>query len=247
MVLNNELKKQDNERRKNILDGEIRERQERRLRNVLERGLKKKVIISNTTFDEHDDNIGAILEGHLDYDVDRLVKYFLDLITACGSIIKVSNGARINGRCVCLGSEVVNRNVDIQGDSREITNYEYLCYPEFINAFLDDLENIDSYYDSLDINSTLVGDVDNRKNTNYINFSNCYNVDLDDINNYYMLKYIFSLINVVDVKNYNENDEDLMNGLVYNDLMLGILKKVNMVNDISMIKKKGKVRKRVNE
>ena len=30
MVLNNELKKQDNERRKNILDGEIKERQERR-------------------------------------------------------------------------------------------------------------------------------------------------------------------------------------------------------------------------
>lgn len=247
MVWNNELQKQENERRMNILGGEIKFSQERRIRGILERGLKKKVLISNTTFDEYDDSIGAVLEGRLDYDVDRLVKYFLDLITACGSIIKVSNGARINGRCVCLGSEVVNRNVDIQGDSREITNYEYLCYPEFINAFLDDLENIDSYYNSFDINSTLVGDVDTRKNTNYINFSNCYNVDLEDINNYYMLKYIFSLINVKDVKNYNENDEDLINGLVYNDFILGCLKKVSTTNELAMFKKKGKVKKRINE
>lgn len=244
MVWNNELQKQENERRMNILGGEIKFSQERRIRGILERGLKKKVIISNTTFDEYDDNIGAVLEGRLDYDVDRLVKYFLDLITACGSIIKVSNGARINGRCVCLGSEVVNRNVDIQGDSREITNYEYLCYPEFINAFLDDLENIDSYFNSFDINSTLVGVEDTRKNTNYINFSNCYNVDLEDINNYYMLKYIFSLINVKDVKNYNENDEDLINGLVYNDFILGCLKKVSTTNELAMFKKKGKVKKK---
>ena len=248
MVLNNELQKQENERRKNILDGEIKERQERRLRNVLERGLKKKVIISNTTFDEHDDNIGAILEGHLDYDVDRFVKYFLDLIVTCGRFVKVPNGAKIDGRTIYLGSEVVSRNIDAQNDEkRDITFYEYLCYPEFVEAFLNDLENLDSSYVPLDNNSPLVGFEDIRKNVDYINFSNCYNIDLEDINNYYMLKYIFSLINVVDVKNYTENDEELLNGIVYNDLMLGILKKVNMVNDISLMKKKGKVRKRVNE
>lgn len=248
MVLNNELKKQDNERRKNILDGEIKKRQERRLRNVLERGLKKKVLISNTTFDEYDDNIGEILEGHLDYDVDRFVEYFLDLIVTCGRIVKIPNGAKIDGRTIYLGSEVVNKNIGIQSDEkREITFYEYLCYPEFVEAFLDDIENLDNSYVPLDNNTTLVGYEDTRKNVNYINFSNCYNVDLEDLNNYYMLKYIFSLVSVKDVKNYTKNDEELISGLVYNDFILGCLKKVSTTNELAMFKKKGKVRKRINE
>ena len=248
MVLNNEVQKQENERRKNILDGEIRERQERRIRNVLERGLNKKVIISNTTFDEHDDSIGEVLEGHLEYDVDRLVDYFIDLIVMCGRIVKIPNGAKIDGRTIYLGSEVVKRTVDVQGNEDvEVTYYSYLVYPEVVESFLNDLENLDNGYQPISNNSILVGVDDNRKYLGYIDFSNCYDIDLTDLTNYAVLKYLFSLIKVVNVKKNNGYVSELLSRIDYNDFMLGFLKRITSMSEISFLNqtvKKGKVRKK---
>lgn len=231
-----------------VLNNELRERQLKRIKNVLERGLKKKVLISNTTFDEHDDRLGEILEGNLSYDVDILTNTLLNLIEMCGEKVKVANGSIVRNRTICLGSEVSKTNLDVQDDAeREITYYNYLVYPDVVESFLNDLENLDNGFLPKGNNTILVGFDDNRKYVDYVDFSNCYDIDTADINNSYLLKYIFGLVRVSNVKKYEENDSKLIDRIDYNDFVLGFLRRVTNTNEISLLNqtiKKGKVRKK---
>lgn len=231
-----------------VLNNELRERQLKGIKNVLERGLRKKVLISNTTFDEHDDKIGEILEGNLSYDVDILANTLLNLIEVCGDNVKVANGTIVRNRTICLGSEVSKTNLDVQeGNEREVTYYNYLVYPDVVESFLNDLENLDNGFLPKGNNTILVGFDDNRKYVDYVDFSNCYDIDTADINNSYLLKYIFGLVRVSNVKKYEENDSKLIDRIDYNDFVLGFLRRVTNTNEISLLNKtvkKGKVRKK---
>lgn len=231
-----------------VLNDELRNGLIKRIKNVLERGLKKKVLISNTTFDEHDDKIGEILEGNLTYDVDILANTLLNIIEMCGDNVKVSNGTIVKNRNVCLGSEVAKEYLDFQGDNeREIIYYKYLVYPEVVESFLNDLENLDNGFDPKFNNSILVDFEDNRKYAKYIDFSNCYDVDTADINNSCLLKYIFGLVRVSNVKKYDDSDSKLIDRIDYNDFALGFLTKITNTNEFSLLNKtvkKGKVRKK---
>lgn len=231
-----------------VLNDELRNGLIKRIKNVLERGLKKKVLISNTTFDEHDDKIGEILEGNLSYDVDILANTLLNLIEMCGEKVKVANGSIVRNRTICLGSEVSKTNLDVQDDTeREITYYNYLVYPDVVESFLNDLENLDNGFLPKGNNTILVGFDDNRKYVDYVDFSNCYDIDTADINNSYLLKYIFGLVRVSNVKKYEENDSKLIDRIDYNDFVLGFLRRVTNTNEISLLNqtfKKGKVRKK---
>ena len=154
-----------------VLNNELRKRQLKGIKNVLERGLRKKVLISNTTFDEHDDRIGAILEGNLSYDVDILANTLLNIIEMCGDNVKVANGTIVRNRTICLGSEVSKTNLDVQeGNEREVTYYNYLVYPDVVESFLNDLENLDNGFNPKGNNTILVDFEDNRKYGNGIYF-----------------------------------------------------------------------------
>lgn len=231
-----------------VLNNELREKQLKRIKNVLMRGLKKKVLISNTTFDEHDDNIGEVLEGNLSYDVDILANALLSIIEAVGDKVKFSNGAIVRNRTICLGSEVSKTNIDAQEDTeREIIYYNYLVYPDVVESFLNDLENLDNGFEPKGNNSILVGFEDNRKYVDYIDFSNCYDIDTVDINNSYLLKYVFGLVKLSNIKKYDDNDSNLIDRIDYNDFVLGFLRKVTNTTEISLLNqtvKKGKVKKK---
>ena len=231
-----------------VLNSELRERQLKRIKNLLERGLKKKVLISNTTFDEHDDNIGEVLEGNLSYDVDILANALLSIIEDYGNNVKVANGSIVKNRTIYLGSEVINRNIDVQGDNqREIIYYNYLVYPEVVESFLNDLENLDNEFIPKGNNSILVGFEDNRKYVDYIDFSNSFDVDIVDINNTSLMKNVFGLVSVNNVKKFESNDSDLLERIDYNDFVLGFLRRITNTNEMSILNnnyKKGKVKKK---
>lgn len=217
-----------------------RNNERKKIENILRRGLNKKVLVSDAE--------GNVLESDFDYDINVLSSIIVSLIEVYGEVFEFTGFNGLKKRCVFLGKKFEEKQVDFESNlTVEIPYYTYLCYPDGVEAFLNDMEQISEDYKPLDNNTILGGFDENIKEKRYINFTNCGEVDLENLNNYFVLKFIFDNIYLVnDVISKNNNDKELECADI-NNLMIKYLKKVTTAGELSLFKNKGKVRKKKNK
>lgn len=218
-----------------------RNNERKKIENILRRGLNKKVLVSDAN--------GNVLESDFDYDINTLSNIIVSLIEVYGEVLEVTGFNGLRKRCVFLNKKSEKKYVDFESDYVvEIPYYTYLCYPDGVDAFLNDMEQISEDYKPLDNNTILGGFDEDIKINKYINFTNCGEVDLENLNNYFVLKFIFDNIGLVNCFISKNNDDKELECVDINNLMINYLKKVTTSGELSLFKNNGKVRKKkINE
>lgn len=210
-----------------MLKNELREKELKRIKNILNSGLNKRFLLnsnSSKNFESRFKDKGDITINKLNYDVDKLALVILKIIEQLGEFVS-STQTKLNNRTILLEENTVNVYLNPQStESIKSPFYKYLVYPDCIDAFLTDLEELDKFV-PLDNNSILVG-FEEINEFNYITFDKCFNLDISDLNNYFVLKYLFGIISnsYEFVDNYygkvNKNDI-LINNFMINSFNIG--------------------------
>lgn len=212
-----------------MLNENIRNYEKNRIANILKMGLKKSLLVT-------DDN-GIVLESNLDYNVDSLSEVLMKLIEMYGQVSEVTDVNSLKNRNILLDKKLEERYVDLYSDLKNsVSVYTCLSYPDGVEAFLNDISKSNNNYKPLDNNSILGGFDDDFKNNNFISFNNCSNIDLENIKNYFTLKFIFDSIRLRSPKNYIGGDIDLMDTVDVNNLMLTYLKRVTHSGELDLFK-----------
>lgn len=212
-----------------MLNENIRNYEKNRIANILKMGLKKSLLVT-------DDN-GTVLESNLDYNVDSLSEVLMKLIEMYGQVSQVTDVNSLKNRYILLDKKLEERYVDLYSDLKNsVSVYTCLSYPDGVEAFLNDISKSNNNYKPLDNNSILGGFDDDFNNNNFISFNNCSNIDLENIKNYFTLKFIFDSIRLRSPKNYIAGDIDLMDTVDVNNLMLTYLKRVTHSGELDLFK-----------
>lgn len=212
-----------------MLNENIRNYEKNRIANILKMGLKKSLLVT-------DDN-GTVLESNLDYNVDSLSEVLMKLIEMYGQVSQVTDVNSLKNRYILLDKKLEERYVDLYSDLKNsVSVYTCLSYPDGVEAFLNDISKSNNNYKPLDNNSILGGFDDDFNNNNFISFNNCSNIDLENIKNYFTLKFIFDNIRLRSPKNYIGGDIDLMDTVDVNNLMLTYLKRVTHSGELDLFK-----------
>lgn len=237
-----------------MLNNEIRERELKRIKNILRRGLKKEFLLPvNKNYISGVENEVKVKVCKFRYETDELAKVILDIVERLGNEVSLSAGQQVENRSIYLGEFKYNVSSSPQSeDYREENGYRYFVYPESVNNFLNDIEGKKSSL-IFDNNSILVGFNDNDNDNNIINFDNSFNVDLNSLSEYVVIKYLFGIIIIDYVRDYDKefNERELaINNFMCNSLNIGtslndLVIYKNVINKIVNKEKKCKTRKLV--
>ena len=145
-----------------------RNNERKKIENILRRGLNKKVLVSDAD--------GNVLESDFDYDINVLANIIVSLIEVYGEVVQVAGFNGLKKRWIFLNKKNEEKHVDFESNlTVEIPYYTYLCYPDGVDAFLNDMEQISEDYKPLDNNTILGGFDEDIKENIYINLCRNFN------------------------------------------------------------------------
>lgn len=220
-----------------MLSNEIKERELKRIKDILKRGLRKEFLLPvNKSYNSVFEDDVKVKVCKFKYEPDELAKVILHIVERFGNEVNIFDGRQVENRSIYLETFKYNVSYDSQSeDYRKIDCYRYFVYPDAVNNFLNDIEGKKSNL-VLDNNSILVGfnNNDNDIDSNIINFNNSFNVDLNSLSQYIVIKYLFGIIIIDYVRDYDE--EINKRELAINNFMCNSLNFGTSVNDLIISK-----------